>query len=454
VGWFGARDALKFTGFAGRSRTHLAYYAASESQLATDPRANPMSPLERDDFWQSMASLQYTRVLRPGATLTTTAYRNAAGGNFDVLWGGDLYNYNLDHDWHGLLSTLSWSRGPASYAVGAHVSTYARDHFLYRRPDLASRLHDNTGHKAEQGAFMKGTWSRGTVDLTADLQVRRAAFRYEPTPGNGVAEASIDWVFVNPRLGASWRVGSAVTAFASAGRSRREPARSDMLAGADDIDVTNEADLLPLDRVRPEALTDLEAGLRVARGRATVSVNAFAMLFRDEIAPIGAISATGNPLRRNVDRSTRIGVEVESALRATDALHVTGNLTLMRARIAEYEDEGTSTTYRDVPPLLTPAIIANVQAAWRATEALHLTLGARHVGRSHLANDGNDALVLPAHTLVDGAAAIRLRRHEVRLHAQNLFDASAYTNGYTDGVTRYLFPVASRTLLATVSLSF
>jgi hypothetical protein len=31
-----------------------------------------------------MVSLQYTRVVRPGATLTTTGYRNSAGGWFDV----------------------------------------------------------------------------------------------------------------------------------------------------------------------------------------------------------------------------------------------------------------------------------------------------------------------------------------------------------------------------------
>ena len=35
AGWFGARDAVKFTGFAGRSRMQLAYYAASEAAGAS-----------------------------------------------------------------------------------------------------------------------------------------------------------------------------------------------------------------------------------------------------------------------------------------------------------------------------------------------------------------------------------------------------------------------------------
>jgi outer membrane receptor protein involved in Fe transport len=91
---------------------------------------------------------------------------------------------------------------------------------------------------------------------------------------------------------------------------------------------------------------------------------------------------------------------------------------------------------------------------WRATERLDLTLGARHVGRSMLRNDGDLDNVLPAHSLLDATVGYRLGRHAIRLQAQNLTDAAAYTSGYSTGATRYFFPVASRALLATVTLSF
>jgi len=60
AGWFGDRDAVKVTAFAGRSKTQLAYYAASEADLASDRRLNPMSPDEKDDFNQEMLSVRYT----------------------------------------------------------------------------------------------------------------------------------------------------------------------------------------------------------------------------------------------------------------------------------------------------------------------------------------------------------------------------------------------------------
>lgn len=454
AGWFGERDAIKFTGFAGRSKMQLAYYAASEGQIAADPRTNPMSPDERDDFHQEMASVQHTRVLAPGATLTTTGYRNSAGGDYDVYVGPDLWNFNLNHVWYGLLSTLAWERGDVALAAGAHASTYSRDHYLFVRPDMNARAYDNTGFKQEQSAFVKATWTRGSLDWHGDLQLRRAAFRYRPTPGTSFGEPEIDWVFVNPKVGLTWRARPAVTVYASIGRSGREPTRSDLFAGADDMDDAAAAELLPLDQVRPESLTDIEIGARVTRGTFALGINAFSMRFRDEIAPIGAQSITGSQLRRNVGRSARTGLEVESTWQAHESMALTANAMWMRARIDEYTDAASGVLYRDVPPLLTPTVIANAQAAWRPVTRTEFTVSARHVGRSFLANDGNAALTTPAFTLADLGGAFAFGPHTLRLQVQNLFDGEAFASGYTDGTARYFFPVAARTVMATIVLRF
>jgi iron complex outermembrane receptor protein len=450
TGWFGARDAIKLTAFAGRSKTQLAYYAASEAELAIDRRTNPMSPNERDDFHQEMVSLQYTRALTANALLTATAYRNSAAGDYDVGVGGDLWNFNLDHAWYGLFTTATWSTERMALTAGAHASRYHRDHFLYIRPDLTGRIYDNTGFKEEQSGFAKGTFTTGPVDWHADLEIRRAAFRYRPTAGAGFGEPEIDWVFVNPKIGISWRATPAMVTHLSLGRTSREPTRSDMFAGADDVDATVAAEVLPLDRVRPERVTDLEAGARWAGSRAELAVNLFTMRFRNEIAPIGAIAITGSPLRKNVPRSERTGIEVETRWRAGPRVTLIGNAVLMRARIAEYTDDASGQTYRDVAPLLSPALVANLTGRWQPTERLGLDLAVRHVGRSQLANDGNPALRLPAATIVDGLVSYRWRRVELRGQVFNLLSADAYANGYTDGTVRYLFPIADRTVLVTV----
>lgn len=454
AGWFGARDAVKFTGFAGRSRTQLAYYAPSEAQLAVNPRVNVMAPEERDDFHQEMASIQYTRELARNATVTTTGYRNSAAGNYDVFVGSDLWNFNLGHVWYGLLSAVAWNTRRVALSAGVHASSYHRDHFLFVRPDLANRVYSNTGFKQEQSAFVKATWTRGAWDWHGDLALRRAAFQYRPTPGSTFGEPKAAWVFLSPKLGVTWRARSDLTAYASIGRTGREPTRSDLFAGADDLDAGAAAELLPLDQVRPESVVDFEAGVRWARGTVALNANLFAMRFRNEIAPIGAISITGSQLRRNVARSSRTGLELEAEWRARPSLTFTGNAMMMRARIGEYTDLAGGTTYQDVTPLLSPAVIVNGQAAWQAGARVGVTFGVRHVGRSFLANDGNEALTTPAHTLVDGGASFMIGRFSWRLQGQNLLNGLAYASGYTDGVTRYLFPIARRTVIGSLVRTF
>jgi len=41
----------------------------------------------------------------------------------------------------------------------------------------------------------------GAVELHGDLELRRAAFQYQPTPGSNFGRPEIDWVFLNPKVG-------------------------------------------------------------------------------------------------------------------------------------------------------------------------------------------------------------------------------------------------------------
>ena len=451
AGWFGERNALKITGLAGFSNMQPSYEAVSEADLAVDPRTNTNSEDEQDRFRQEMVSVQYTRVLRPGMSLTTTGYRNSAGG-----WFGEVpfWKIHLDHVWYGALSTLSWHRDDLILTAGAHVSTYERDHFGFFDPDFANRAYDNTGHKQEQSGFVKATWTRGAFDWTCDLQVRRSAFRYEPTPGSTFGEPSVQWIFVNPKVGVTWRAAAGMELFASLGQAGREPKRSDMLVGEEDISDATAPEILPLTRVKPEKLTDAEIGARWQRGTLSFGANAFGMWFQDEIAPIGATTSFGTQLRKNVGRTSRLGMEAEATWRAHQRLLLSSNLMVMRARIAEYTDEATATTYSDVRPLLSPAVVANAQAVWTPIMSTEVNLSLRHVGESPLANDGNAALITPAFTLADLGASYTLGRTALRVQVQNLLDAVAFASGETDGTIRYFFPVASRTVMATVVVTF
>jgi iron complex outermembrane receptor protein len=461
AGWFGERDALKVTAMAGLSGIRLSYYAASEADLKVNRRTNPLTEAEGDRFHQEMVSAQYSRAITDRLNGMLLVYRNSAAGAYDVNFGtspdggGTQYgNFGLAHVWHGITSAFTWTSREWSLVLGGSASDYHRDHYLAIRPALDERLYDNTGVKRDAAAFAKGTWTRGALRVGGDLHVRYAHFRYDPSSNSGIHPQPVTWSFINPKFGVTWDRSPRISYYATAGRSWREPTRSDMLAGGDDLNHENINDILPFSQVNAEKVDDYEAGIIVRGARASMTANLFAMEFHNEIAPIGKLSLTGSPLRRNVPESYRRGLELDGRLDTRRGGTLAGNIAFQRSRIAEYKDEGSGQTFLDVEPLLTPRTSGAIRWDAPARRRGALSLSLRHVGEMHLANDGNDALTVPASTLVD--AAIRWERgaQMLRLEVNNVLDANAFASGYTDGSSRYFYPIASRNVMVSLRRSF
>ena len=452
--YFGARDIVKITGFGGRSRNELAYLAAPLSDLERDPRTNPLGEDERDDFQQHFTSAAWTRALGPRSALQATAYTIWASGNYDVRIAPDLYNFQLASRVAGAFATWSAGRGGLDVDVGAHASVYHRDHSLAIRPNLGTLVYDNTGRKREQSAFAKAAFAMGDVTLYGDLQLRRPEFEYVPDPAAGIPGSRIAWTFLNPKIGITWETSRHATFYASHGSNGREPTRNDMFAGFDNVDTTNIAFIGALSRVRPERVHDTEIGVRWRSTSLTANVNAFAMRFRNEITPVGALSYIGLPLRKNVRASYRRGVEADLTWTPVPSVTASANATISRNRIAEYTDDASGVTYRDVEPLLTPTVLLNHALDWQMTSALSLSVAGRYVGRSFLANTGDRRFMTPSAHLVDAGLAWRRGHYRLGLQAMNVASSRFYAAGYTDGTSPYYFVTAPRAVFVTATLEF
>lgn len=452
--WYGNRDVLKFTAFAGLSKLRSSYYAADEATVRVDPRANPMASNERDRFSQVFWNLQHVRAVGASAVWTTTVYRQGAGGWFDVNVAPELWRFNLSYNWYGALSTFSYRRGALAFDAGAHLMQYHRDHFLKIWPALDTRVYDNTGRKGEQAAFAKLQVEHGRATWFGDVQLRRAAFRYEPDAQAGVDGPSIDWGFLNPRVGMTWRQGPGLSWFASLGSVRREPTRDDMFVGADNLDASNAASILPLGHVRPEHVVDLEAGGTWTRGALRVSGNLFFMEFREEIAPVGALSLTGSPLRVNVGASHRRGFEGEVRWEATPRLSLDATLALTDARIAQFTDASEGVTHRDVRARMTPRAVATQSLGWRLSRTLQLHVDARELSASPLTNTGDRTAMLPGYGMADASLTWARGGSAVTVRVNNVLDRLAYGGGYASGGANYVFPFATRHVMIDVRRLF
>jgi iron complex outermembrane receptor protein len=454
-GYFGDRDILKLTTTTGTMKDTMAYLAVAKSDLDTNRRINPLTPRERDGFGERLVALSYTRLLTPSSSFTITPYRISASGDYDVLIDS-LWNFNLKFVWYGATANWSYKRDNLSLDVGANANTYARDHAAYERPNTADPLYFNTGHKQDASGFTKLSYTTGGVTWFGDLQARRATFRYTPDRNAGIAERSVDWTFVNPKLGLSYAATPAWTLTASYGKNTREPARNDMFAGLDNLDSASAPFVGDLTRVRPETVHDVEAGAAYHGRDLAFSANVYSMDFRNEIAPIGAISELGAALRKNVDRSYRRGVEADATYRGIDRLTLTANASVSRNRIRDYVDStgDTPVTYHDVSPLLTPTFQVFGRGAVAATRNLELALESRYQNRSYLTNTADANLILPAYADVSASLAWHFRRYEVLARVNNLTDGKKYGSGYASDGVSYYYVLPPRNFFITMKLDF
>jgi len=213
-----------------------------------------------------------------------------------------------------------------------------------------------------------------------------------------------------------------------------------------------------LSRVRPERVRDLEVGTTYRTGTLDVQANVYAMWFHDEIAPIGALSYIGTPLRRNVGASYRRGVEADVTYRVTPRLELGGSVAASHNRIREFVDSSADVPVRheNVEPLLTPRLLTSGRARFSATPTWDLGLETRYQSRAFLQNTSDERFVLPAAVNLDASIAWHRPhgRESVTLRANNLTDSKRFASGYASGGESYYYVVPPRNFFLMASVAF
>jgi len=455
AGWFGRTNILKLTTLVGLLADTLSYTGATAAELQQNRKYNPLARDELDKFGQQMVALSYTRLVSGATSLNTTVYRNSASGKYDYFDGPDRYQFGLAHSWYGVTSAVNRESGNLQLNVGINANTYQRAHRAWLRPDPAP-LYDNTGHKQDASAFVKASYDVGRARWFADLQARHAGFRYEPDQNAGIAERSIDWTFLNPKAGVTVRVADGLSAFASYGATTREPARSDLLAGDDDLNAGNVADYGDFTRVRPESVRDAELGVRLTRTSYDLSANLYSMDFTNDIARIGAPTASGAVLRRNVGSSYRRGLEVDGTWRVTPQWTLGGNAAWSTNLIKQFTDSsrGTPVLRRNVEPLLTPRLVSAQRVQFAPTSSWQLLVEGRYQSRAFLDNTSSADRVLADFYVVDAAVRYTRNRYSLVVRGVNVGDTQKFGSGSVSGsgtVRYFVLPARAVNVTATIA---
>lgn len=301
----------------------------------------------------------------------------------------------------------------------------------------------------------------------ADLQVRSVGYKTYGIDARDLSDFDItaDYLFVNPKLGARYRLDNRSSIYAYLGRGNREPDRKDFVEGPDDA------------TPKYETLNNFELGYALRDEKFTLNVNGYLMDYENQLVLTGELNESGRSVRRNVDKSYRAGVEIDGTYMFIPQLGVNVNAAFSRNKIEnfneviyDYHDTGVdviNNDYRDSDISFSPSVVSAGRIIFRPIEDLEFNFISKYVGKQYMDNTQNDARSIDAYWVNDVRLAyaiddVLFERIEINLLVNNVFNAMYSSNGYTysygynhDMITEnFYYPQAGTNFLIGLSLIF
>ncbi|MCB0445426.1 MAG: TonB-dependent receptor, partial [Gelidibacter sp.] len=305
----------------------------------------------------------------------------------DITIGGETINTTdlirrrwLDNHFYVVNATANYKDEYLNMTFGGSYSTYDGAHFgeiiwaqYASNSQIRDHYYDGTGKKNDFNVFAKATYRlNDKLSLYADLQLRNVAYKIagltsDRTPFN-VDET---YNFFNPKAGITYKMDDNSNLYFSYARANREPNRDDFENN------TN---------VKPEQLNDFELGWRHHQKTFRLNVNAYYMLYNEQLVLTGNIDNVGNPIRTNSGDSYRLGLEVEATVKLTDKFSVQPNITLSSNKNKEtiVSIDGELVNLGKTNISFSPDVVAANAFIFQPKDNLQFSLLSKYVGEQFM----------------------------------------------------------------------
>lgn len=503
--WTGKKQLLRLNVFSGHEITYQAWNGVP-ANLINDPATRtynsagtekPGEPYnnEVDNYRQTHYQLIFNRSIAPAWNLNLALHYTRGLGFYEQYKAGESFaDYNiqapndsiettdlvrqlwLDNDFYGGVYSLNYNKGKVDFSLGGGYNIYDGRHYgklpwLQYSGDYVpgDKFYQSSSLKKDFNVYAKLNYQLArSLYAYADLQVRSIHYSLE---GNDRQKRDISLEdklgFFNPKFGLSYLPNSYSTWYASFAVANREPNRDDYLSA------------LP-NTPRPERLYDTELGYKYAGKKGALELAFFHMYYRDQLAITGQINDVGAPIKINIPKSYRLGLELSGGYQLNPMLRVQGNAAFSRNKIVsftEYLDDydadfnwlGQQQFVREQADLaLSPNLIAGAELAfspfqkgsWAEKQNLTLSLLTRYVGQQFIDNSGDVSNTLKAYSFSDLRVVYQhkgqfLKQLELSLWVNNLFNAMYSSNAWSyryiyagqGAVDQGLYPMAERNVM-------
>ena len=372
---------IKLLNFAGHEITDQAWFGIDSTTLESNRRYNPAGEYydkngnvlyydnQDDNYKQDHYQLHWNQ-----------DYENGWISNFGLHYTygrGFFENYNLafdsnssdnidrrwlDNDFYGLIFSFNNNSDNYNAIIGGSYNKYEGEHFgeyLWNAgsnelSNFKERFYSDYGNKSELNFYAKlDYYLSKNLSIYGDLQYRNINYNAIITPYSvisGYVEQGYDKIdkkfnFFNPKIGLNYNHNENNQFYISYARAQREPTRADYASGSPN----------------PEKLDDFELGWRRNFNSFYINLNAFYMLYDDQLVLTGERDINGYEIRTNVGESYRLGLEIDTKLFINSSLDIESNLSISENKNKNlfFSFDGELKNYGNTDIAYSPKFIAN-----------------------------------------------------------------------------------------------
>ena len=429
AGYFGDNTMVKFITFNGMEETYHAWNYTSKYEQSlygrtynscgeyNDAEGNTRYyDNQTDNYHQQNYQLIWNQRLTQELNLNAALHYTRGDGYYEEYKRKrTLFEYDLDkqmtgaksdlvrqkkmaNDFYGVVASLVYNNQQnLQAALGGGWNKYDGDHYglvtWVKSPVDAllpdHKYYDDKTKKTDFNIYGKVTYEflRG-LNAYVDLQYRHVGLKMDgPTD-------EIDWKvnkrivygmkesynFFNPKVGLNYDITPSHKVFVSYAIAHKEPTRNNFQNSLN----------AELEMPKAERLNDLEVGYKYQSKVFTAGANFYWMDYKDQFVLTGEIDQIGEAITRNMPKSYRLGIELETAVKPVDWFRWDVNATWSKNQVKGITVQLADKSVADLgnqPLAFSPDWIANNIFTFNY-KGLKASIQSQYVSDQYLTNTG------------------------------------------------------------------
>jgi len=524
--YYGEKDLLKAVAIFGKQKTGITWWGVPNYMIDSMRNYNPAGEYiddngnqqfydgQTDNYWQNHYQLMYSRTLNKNLNVNATLHATTGKGYYEQYKANDdfadyglnsikmdgitlingeyIYTFPdstisnsdiirqkwLDNIFYGGTVNLNYRKNNIDATFGVAASNYNGDHFGEIKWSKFNTTipndyewYSNNGTKSDLSTFLKVQYLL-TTDLSVfgDIQIRNIKYTMSGYDDDSqLLDQTNDWTFVNPKLGVNYQISQQQRIYASFAIANREPARADLKEALKEGGTKQPT---------YETLNDFEFGYQNRQAKYVFGVNAYYMIYSNQLVNTGELNSVGYPIMTNVKNSFRRGVELIGGVQITSNFSWNANFTYSQNRIKNYVEYSTHYDDNWVPTTeakdlgethisYSPEIIGASQLRYEPLNDFGINLTTKYVSSQFFDNTSSNARKLDAYLVNNLGFDYVFKfnngpKMSFQFFVNNLLDANYISNGYggnwyeqgTEKTWAYYFPQAGRNYMFKMALMF